>query len=294
MERPSFEELVNEDSDALNKLKLYAHKSGYELLVELDKRATKDRWLQLATSESLTAGLMMSTLVDIPWAGYLKYGCHGVYDTDAKRVFDGVTVDDVYTHRCAKEMAVGLLNNSNATITIAVTGNAMPLKDKTDQLGEVFIGIAGYKNGSIIVETHSINACIQNDIDEFKKLCKVWYDTNTIPNKYNKRSTTALMSQEIRYYTTIKSFELCLNFVKKYDPDVPDLILDRKRMNQDIDESGNHNKIPPSKYMYNGETSCKTDKCSDIISGERFDVKTGGKHKTKKSKSRRRLRTRKH
>ena len=84
----------------------------------------------------------MSTIVDIPWCGWAKYGYTGVYDTDAKRVFNGVGVDDVYTQRCAKEMAVGLLKNSNATIALAVTGNAMPDPDKVQKLGEVFIGVA--------------------------------------------------------------------------------------------------------------------------------------------------------
>ena len=59
--------------------------------------------------------------------GWCKYGCFGVYDTDAKRVFNSVKVDDVYTHTCAKEMAVGLLKNSNATLAISVTGKCYAL-----------------------------------------------------------------------------------------------------------------------------------------------------------------------
>ena len=51
------------------------------------KTVDGDKFLQIATSESLTAGSIMSILVDIPWGGFLKYGCFGVYDTDAKTRF---------------------------------------------------------------------------------------------------------------------------------------------------------------------------------------------------------------
>ena len=65
--------------------------------------------LSLATAESLTRGLIFSTLVDMPLGGSTKYGCFSVYDTDAKRIFLGVNAGDLYTHRCATEMAVGVL-----------------------------------------------------------------------------------------------------------------------------------------------------------------------------------------
>jgi nicotinamide mononucleotide (NMN) deamidase PncC len=64
-----------------------------------------------------------------------KYGAFSVYNTDAKRVFLGLRVENVYTRRCAKEMAEGILKNSNATIGIAVTGNAMPYPENKEMLG---------------------------------------------------------------------------------------------------------------------------------------------------------------
>ena len=55
--------------------------SGYALLAKLDDiYNTREIALQVATSESLTAGLIMSSLVNIPIAGWAKYGCFGVYD----------------------------------------------------------------------------------------------------------------------------------------------------------------------------------------------------------------------
>lgn len=261
---PTFKELLpkKDTLNVIDNIKLLAHKSAYDLLVLLNSLATRDKYLQVATTESLTAGLIMSTLVDIPWGGYLKYGCFGVYDTDAKRVFNGVSVDDVYTHKCASEMAIGVLKNSNATLSIAVTGNAMPLNEHANMLGEVFIGIAGYNiDNEIIFMTKSINACIENENDEFKKTCKKWYKTIVYDKKYNPRSDTATVSQEIRNYTAYKALELCKEFVNKFNPIVPDEIIKRKKMNEivDNDVSKKHVKIPNNKYDFGGNGLCIND-----------------------------------
>ena len=132
--------------------KIDAHEKAHTLLKKINKIARDSTWEiqhQIATSESLTGGLIFSTLVNVPEVGWAKYGSFGVYDTNAKRISLGVKTKDVYTHQCAKEMAIGVLKNSNASLAISITGNAMPLQDKPEdmrKLGEVFIGIAGYKN----------------------------------------------------------------------------------------------------------------------------------------------------
>lgn len=286
---PTFQELLPQaNQGTLNDLRLGAHKAAFDLITELNGRATKDKWLQVCTSESLTAGMIMSTLVDIPFGGYLKYGCFGVYDTDAKRVFNGVSVDDVYTHRCAKEMAVGILNNSNATLAIAVTGNAMPLNPDADMLGEVFIGIAGYKNNQIIYETYAINACNESLSNEFKGVCKTWYETIKKLGKYNPRDRTALVSQYIRNYTTINALDLCLKFVKTHNPEVPDFIIDRKRTNE-IQSSGTHTNIPTNKYSINLIERCVSEtECVNVKTPQRVRTKTikvdGGRRKTYKKR----------
>jgi PncC family amidohydrolase len=156
---PTFESLLPTNEKMVNQMKREAQKSAYNLLILLNKQ-NQNKWRnnsyvghQVATAESLTAGLITSTLVDIPFGGYLKYGCFGVYDTDAKRTFIGVKNEDVYTHKCAKEMAIGTLKNSNATISIAVSGNAMPLNEDYKRLSETFISIAGYKDDNTIVSS---------------------------------------------------------------------------------------------------------------------------------------------
>jgi len=277
MAAPSFESLLPTSTGltTLEKIEEMAHRSAYDLLVELNSKATKDKWLQICTSESLTAGMIMSTLVDIPWGGYLKYGAFGVYDTDAKRVFNKVSVDDVYTHRCAKEMAIGILKNSNATLAIAVTGNAMPLNEHVDMLGEVFIGVAGYKtdengNTKIIYQTTSINAC-NNDNLNFQKTCDEWYTTINRNSKYNPRDRTALVSREIRNYTTYMALKYCLDFVKFANPEVPDFIIERKKVNANVNNRGDHTTIPENKFNEPLEIIC-TGECHDTETPKRINT----------------------
>jgi nicotinamide mononucleotide (NMN) deamidase PncC len=280
MGTPSYESLlpIREELPILKQIEDMAHKAAYDLLVELNSRATKDKWLQICTSESLTAGMIMSTLVDIPWGGYLKYGAFGVYDTDAKRVFNKVSVDNVYTHRCAKEMAIGILKNSNASLAIAVTGNAMPLNDHVDMLGEVFIGVAGYKTDSangttkIIYKTTSINAC-SNGIIDFEKTCQAWYDTISKLHTYNPRDRTAVVSREIRNFTTATALNFCLEFVKENDPEVPNFILERKKTNEIMNHDRTHTTIPENKFNNILKDECVND-CHDTDSPDRTNTAT--------------------
>jgi nicotinamide mononucleotide (NMN) deamidase PncC len=197
MSFPNYEEL--RPMDIVNDSTSSAHYAGYELLKLLNstlfpnEQKTELNKLQIITSESLTAGLIFSILVNIPIGGPMKYGSFSVYDTDAKRVFDGVEADDVYTHKCAAQMAIGNLQNSNATFSIAVTGNAMPdqrYAEKMRQLGEVFIGIASYVNDGgqvkIKVETSVHNLCKKSissipsttpDAKDNNRSCNLFYDT---------------------------------------------------------------------------------------------------------------------
>jgi len=246
-----------------------AHKAGYDLLNHLDSMINRtspetkfNTTLTIGTAESLTGGLIFSTLVDIPAAGPNKYGCFGVYDTDAKRVFLGVEVKDVYTHKCAKEMAVGVLKNSNASLAIAVTGNSMPWPTMAQKVGEVFIGIAGYvKIGGITkiaVETKVYNFCHESN----SNICKLWYNTphqkkQNIENQdrlhnmlnaalgskldrdpkpptqeeleqdqYADIEITSIMSLYIRNAVVEQAFKDCLTFVNNNPVCVPDFMTD--------------------------------------------------------------------
>ncbi len=243
-ESESFDLLRAED--ILHEARSEAHKSAHKLLVYLANLRKNQRGLHtIGTAESLTGGLMFSTLTDIPMFGAHKYGCFGVYHSDAKRIFLGVKVNDVYTHRCAKEMAEGILKNSNASIGIAVTGNAMPWTGSQEKLGEVFIGIAAYSNDNTIVcETYAINMCKLQG--RKNNQCNLWYNTiidelelqkefESDENKkirfkrftdgYNDSILTSFVSNYIRNKTTQIAFEKAIKFLRKLNlgsgPHVP-------------------------------------------------------------------------
>ncbi len=277
-----------------------AHKAGYELLKVLDSISDwqQNKVFQVATSESLTAGLIFSTLVDIPIGGSHKYGAFAVYDTAATRVFNGVTAKNVYTHKCAKEMAVGILKNSNASIAIAVTGNAMPYQSDLEnmkQLGEVYIGIAGYvvnSNGkvSIKVRTKLFNACNES---KFPRVCSIWYDSvhqeqelktfiekvqdpkptpeflsfiGRLLDGYADPELTSLMSNYIRQYTVEKALLECTDFLETYKEilTVPYFITEEFRVKyyETIVRLGNDN-LTNNKYLQRPDlfVECENKQC---------------------------------
>ena len=274
---PSFKSLIPKERNEkiINRMKKEAQLSAYNLLILLNKE-NQNKWNnnvyvghQVATSESLTAGLLTSTLVDIPFAGYLKYGCFGVYDTDAKRTFIGVKNEDVYTHKCAREMAVGTLKNSNATISIAVSGNAMPVNEDYKRLSETFISIAGYKDDKTIVyTTKSVNSCMDTYDSEFKKMCMSWYTTINIDKKrYNDRSLTALISQCIRYDIVRIALDLAYQFIKENELVVPSFIEERKVKNKNI--------LPSDKYPVSISEECVETDGGDCENSNRSQRKNG-------------------
>jgi len=303
MKFPTLEELKpsKEDEKIIIEAENFALAKGYELLKLIGENHSN---LQIATSESLTGGLMMSTLIKIPIGGWHKYGCFGVYDTDAKRVFNTVKTDDVYTHKCAKEMAVGLLKNSNATLGLAVTGNAMPYPEQKNRLGEVFIGIAGYieENGETKIKhkTVVINNCLDATVKEVRKICGDWFnDTNVQPASYAKRSLTSAVSLLIRNYTTAKAFEECKTFINENELISPNFIKKAKETNNILASDGcTHNSIPAPKY-----TDRDLVEIGQVLSCKRGDnIKvipktgmTGGRRrrKTKRKKRKRNKRSKK-
>lgn len=199
----------------INKIQELAHQQANDLLCYIESNPTGDNQKHnIVTAESLTAGLIFSTLVDIPFGGKHKYGCFGVYDTDAKRVFLGVEVEDVYTHKCAKEMAASALKNSNASIAIAVTGNAKASGAKLNKLGEVFIGIAGYSNeNKIKVATNVYNFC--HNIDT----C----------HDYNDPQKTYQISMYVRYATVAQALKDCHSFFEQNkDLMIPSFIAENR------------------------------------------------------------------
>lgn len=136
--------------------------------------------LNIVTVESLTGGMIAKTLVDIPGYGATVYGGFVVYDTDAKRKFLDVRTTGVYSHRTAHEMAVGALQNSRATVAIAVTGNAMVLPNDIEHMGQVYFGIGlriGIDPSTWKIITFKKDFCKDSSVGV--QICRDWGSLHT-------------------------------------------------------------------------------------------------------------------
>lgn len=295
---PTFGELRFEDT--LSQSRVNAHKNGYELLKLLNEISDWDtkQVFQVATAESATAGLALSTLVDIPFGGAYKYGCFGVYDTDAKRVMLGVQVEDVYTLKCAREMAEGILRNSNASIAISITGNAMPLqtsKEEIEKVGEVFIGIAMYTGERRISSYVNVyNFCEKDPLsNSVSSICKLWY-TNTIAEKIinaelstqekkrisskykgvdtlldgkNPFEITSFLASYIRNMIVATAFRDCIHYIKinRKRIVVPQFLIKNKEVLRDNNVRKNFPKDTNNALLDRKRimSKCNTHKCND-------------------------------
>ena len=237
---------VARPEDVLNESKIKAHLAGYALLKKILSIKNNDGINhQIATAESLTGGLIFSILVDIPFAGAHKYGCFGVYDTDAKRTFLGVKVNELYSHKCVKEMAEGVLKNSNASIAIVVSGNAMTDQsnknpDNIKKLGEVFIGVAGYiDDENILCDTKVFNFCSEKR-SKMANICNHWIENALKPDNYNNLMITSLVSNYIRNKTAEFSFNMALKFINNNKLVTPSFLKsDRPKPSLLIHDSNN-------------------------------------------------------
>jgi PncC family amidohydrolase len=85
--------------------------------------------LMLTTAESCTAGLMTGLLADVEGCGKVLESGYVTYTIGAKHAMLGVSLQTIQAHgltseEVAREMAVGALRASAATITLANTGLA--------------------------------------------------------------------------------------------------------------------------------------------------------------------------
>lgn len=113
--------------------------------------------IKLATAESLTAGLIASTIVNVP--GSSEWFDRGfiVYNNDAKMQMLGVkeqTLNEFteVSGPCVLEMAQGALGHSDASLAVSVSGIAGPTGGTADNpVGTVWMAVAT-THGS--AETH--------------------------------------------------------------------------------------------------------------------------------------------
>ena len=151
-----------------NKLRYENYKIAMQLKTLLCNNSAN-----LVTIESVTSGMIGSTLTDVGGSGSNYYGGFIVYDTDAKRLWANVRTGNLYNKTTAEEMALGALKNSRATVALSITGNASSYFDSLGCLGVADVGVAYYnKEGTIDVETQRIEVCKEDS--NIADSCSKW------------------------------------------------------------------------------------------------------------------------
>ena len=97
----------------------------------------------MSVAESITGGMIASTLIDIAGASECIHESFITYSAEAKQKYLRVAPEIIeqYTEvskECARAMAEGLAKQTNSDLCIATTGYAGPTGNP---VGEVYIGI---------------------------------------------------------------------------------------------------------------------------------------------------------
>ncbi|PXW33600.1 UNVERIFIED_CONTAM: nicotinamide-nucleotide amidase [Williamsia faeni] len=118
------------------------------LVAELTRRGQS-----VATSESLTAGLLSAMIAGIPGASAVLRGGLIVYATDLKADLAGVRAGTLEQYgpvagQTAEELAIGAAQRCGATYGISLTGVAGPDPQDGKAPGTVFCGLARARSGT--------------------------------------------------------------------------------------------------------------------------------------------------
>ncbi len=123
-------------------------------LAEVVGRTLADRGLSLATSESLTGGLLGATITAVPGASRYYLGGVVVYATEQKSRIGGVSRSVLRSHgvisaQTAIEMVMGVQKLTGADYALAASGVAGPDPQEGHQPGVVWIAVVGPTIGAI-------------------------------------------------------------------------------------------------------------------------------------------------
>ncbi|WP_282118293.1 CinA family protein [Ruegeria atlantica] len=103
--------------------------------------------VMIATAESCTGGMVAAALTDIPGSSAVVDRGFVTYTNEAKQQMLGVQPETLETHgavseEVAQEMADGALRNSDAQLTVSITGIAGPGGSEFKPEGRVCFGLA--------------------------------------------------------------------------------------------------------------------------------------------------------
>lgn len=109
--------------------------------------ALRHRGWTVATAESLTAGMLASTIAEVPGASAVLRGGVIVYATELKHALAGVGEDILARHgavsaETARALAVGAAERCGANVGIGLTGVAGPDEQEGRPVGTVYIGLS--------------------------------------------------------------------------------------------------------------------------------------------------------
>ena len=124
----------------------------------------RDKALVIVAAESVTAGSVSTALASGSDASEWLAGSIVAYSTELKRRLLGVTTADVFTPECAREMAMGALAASGATLVVAVTGVGGPERMDGHPAGEVHICVGGPE--SLRVFTHQFAGAPRDVVEQ--------------------------------------------------------------------------------------------------------------------------------
>ncbi|MEV4351428.1 CinA family protein [Actinoplanes sp. NPDC049596] len=135
-----------------------------------------DRHQTLATAESLTGGLIASTVVEIPGVSAVYRGGVVVYATDLKHALAGVP-QELLDERgpvdpdVALELARGVRERCSADWGVATTGVAGPEPQDGKPVGLVYVAVAGPDGATVrelklegnraAIRTESVTSALQ-------------------------------------------------------------------------------------------------------------------------------------
>lgn len=143
------------------------------------------RGLTVGTCESLTGGMICSTLVDVPGASKVVRGGLITYQTDTKTLLadvDAALIADkgVVSGEVARAMAEGTRARLGVDIAVSATGMASPGDENDPPAGTVFVGLASEKGVRAIalqltgnrqeIRQQTVEQAIQAIITEAKEI----------------------------------------------------------------------------------------------------------------------------
>lgn len=126
----------------------YVYAIGREEMEEVVGRLLKERGLKLATAESCTGGLLSARIVNVPGSSAYFVGGFVVYANELKTRLLSVEEEAIkrygaVSEEVCRQMAVGALEETDADISLAITGISGPEGGTPDKpVGLTYIGLA--------------------------------------------------------------------------------------------------------------------------------------------------------